>query len=172
MSLPTTRTGGTIAAVCSKSPHIPRSHRIENIPRLHPDPDRPAGGLHVRARASATPIRRRRSAASSSNCRTDRATAHRGTNGGNAAAPDCPNGYTRTHGYGDPRDATDHRAGTNRHANAADGDCGSHGNACRRAAHTDAVAHLTASQTDGYGNDHHAHNGVARHGIGHPFEPP
>lgn len=32
-----------------------------------------------------------------------------------------------------------------------------------------ATTHLTTSPADGYGNDQHCHNGVARHGVSHPF---
>ena len=166
--MPIPRTGGTIAAVCSKSPHIPWNHRIENVPRLHPYPDRPVAGLHVRTRAAATSGRQRRSEAGSGNC----ATAHQDANGGNAAAPDCPNGYTRTDGYGSPRADPDNRTIANCHDIPANGDRGTHGNGYCLATYAHADAHLTACPTDGYGNNHDAHNGVTRHGVGHPLEPP
>ena len=66
----------------------PRSRRIENLPRRHPDPDRPAASLHVGTRTATTSDRQRRSAAGRGNCRADPAIAHRDADGGNATASD------------------------------------------------------------------------------------
>ena len=154
---------------CRRLPKIPirpRSPRVENLPCCHPDPDRPAAGLHVGTRAFVTSGRQRRSAAGSSNYSADRATAHRGADadGGNATASVWPDRYARTDGYGDPRADPADGTGTNCHANPAD--------AYRGATYTPADTHPTASPTDGYGNAYHSYTGVTRHGVSHPVEPP
>ena len=168
MSLPTQSTGGTIAAVCSKPPYVPRSQRVENIPCRHPDPDRPAAGLHVGTRAT-TPGRQRRSAASGGNYSATRATAHHNAHGSSNAASARSDEYARTDGYGDPGADPDDGTGANCDTNATDGYYATHGNTYLRAAHTHADAHLTTGPADGYGNDQHYHNGIARHGVDHPL---
>ena len=145
---------------CTKSS---RSQRVENITCRHPYPDRPDAGLHVGTRA-ATSGRQRRSAAGGGNYSAGHTTTHRDPYG---TASACPDGYARTDDCGDPDN------GTNCHANATNGDCdcATRGNTYRRAAYAHADANLAASPADGYGNDQHYHNGVARHGVGHPFKP-
>ena len=158
VTLPTQRTGGTIAAVCPKFPYVPRSQTVENIPGRHPDPHRPAASLHVRTRAT-TSGRQRHSAAGGGNYSASHGTVHRDTDGGRDAASACPDGYARTDGYGDPRADPDDGYTSNCHANATHGYYATHGTTRRPSSCTHADAHLTASPADGYA--HRSHNRVA-----------
>ena len=110
--------------------------------------------------------------AGTDSCRDDRAAAHRDTDVGNATASDRFDRYTRTDGCGDSRADPGNRTEPDRSDNAdADAD-DRDTNAYRRAAYTHADTYLAGSPANGYGNNRQSHNGVARHGIGHPFEPP
>ena len=61
-------------------------------------------------------------------------------------------GHTRTGSPGDPRADSNNLTVANRHANAANCDCGTHGYTYRRAAYSQSDTHLTASPADGYGH--------------------